>query len=146
MFTKILFPTDFSETSQRAMDYILQLKQNGVKEVVVLHVTDNHYLDKIEPFILKDTVRQIKSKIDEETRQALGATEKELRARGFNVKIVTRSGHPAEVILKLEREEDVSGVVMGSHNPSGLLEKFFAVSVAEAVVHKSTRPVLVIKQ
>ena len=145
MFTKVLFPTDFSEWSRQAMDYILQLKQNGVKEVVVLHVTDNHYLDKIEPFILKDTVRQIKSKIDEETRQALEATEKELRAGGLNVKIVLRSGHPAEEILKLEMEEDVSGVVMGSHNPSGL-EKFFADSVAEAVVHKSKRPVLVVKQ
>jgi nucleotide-binding universal stress UspA family protein len=43
------------------------------------------------------------------------------------------------------KEEDVSGVVMGSHNPSGLLEKFFGSSIAEAVVNKSKRPVLVVK-
>ena len=144
MFTKVLFPTDFSETSRQAMNCILHLKQNGLKEVVVLHVTDNHCLDKIEPFILNSIVRQVKSKIDQETQQALQATEQELSATGLNVKIVTRSGHPAEEILKLENEEDVSGVVMGSHNSSGL-EKFFAGSVAEAVVHKSKRPVLVVK-
>jgi nucleotide-binding universal stress UspA family protein len=144
MLTKILFPTDLSETSRQAMDYILQLKRSGLKDVVVLHVTDNHYLDKVEPFILNVIVRQIKTKIDQETRKALQATEKELKAGGLDVKIVIRSGHPAEEILKLEKEEDVSAVVMGSHNPSGL-EKFFADSVAEAVVHKSRRPVLVVK-
>ena len=53
MFTKIIFPTDFSETSWKAMNYIKQLKQNGLNEVVVLHVTDGDTLDKIEPFILK---------------------------------------------------------------------------------------------
>jgi nucleotide-binding universal stress UspA family protein len=144
MFTKILFPTDFSETSSKAMDYIKQLKHNGLNEVVVLHVTDGDALDKIEYLILSEHVQQIKSKICQETRDALQATERELRAGGFNVKVVTRSGHPAQEILKLEEEEDVSGVVMGSHDASGL-QKLFVGSVAEAVVHKSKRPVMVVR-
>jgi nucleotide-binding universal stress UspA family protein len=128
------------------MCFINQLKQNGLKEVVVLHVTDNYYhINKMEPFLPKDIFSQIKSKICQQTRQALEATERELRAGGFNVKIVTRSGHPVNEILKVEKEEDVSGVVMGSHNPSGLLEKFFGSSMAEAVVNKSKVPVLVVK-
>ncbi|MCU0591783.1 MAG: universal stress protein [Desulfobacterales bacterium] len=144
MFKKILFPTDFTEMSRQAMDYILQLKQNGLKEVVVLHVIDQRTLDKIEPFILSDRFQQIKSKIYQETRDLLQATEKELRSGGVNVKVVTRSGHPAQEILKLEEEEDVSGVVMGSHDSIGL-QKLFVGSVAEAVVHQSKRPVLVVK-
>lgn len=146
MFTRILFPTDFSETSRHAMYFLNQLKQNGLKEVVVLHVTENYYyLNKMEPFLPKDIVSQVKSKIDQQTRQGLQATERELRAGGLNVKIVTRSGHPVNEILKVEKEEDVSGVVMGSHHPSGLLEKFFGSSMAEAVVSKSKLPVLVVK-
>jgi nucleotide-binding universal stress UspA family protein len=144
MFTKILFPTDFSETLRQAMDYILQLKQNGLKEVVVLHVTDGDTLDKIEPFLLSDRFQKIKSKICRETLEALQAAERELRAGGFNVKVVTRSGYPVQEILKIEEEEDVSGVVMGSHGSSAL-QNLFAGSVAEAVVHKSKRPVLVVK-
>lgn len=116
MFSKILFPTDFTEMSRQAMDYILQLKQNGLKEVVVLHVIDRRTLDKIEPFILSDRFQEIKSKIFRETLEALQATERELRAGGINVKVVTRSGQPAQEILKLEEEENVSGVVMGSHD------------------------------
>lgn len=144
MFSKILFPTDFTEMSRQAMDYILQLKQNGLKEVVVLHVIDRRTLDKIEPFILSDRFQEIKSKIFRETLEALQATERELRAGGINVKVVTRSGQPAQEILKLEEEENVSGVVMGSHDSSGL-QKLFVGSVAEAVVHQSKRPVLVVK-
>jgi len=82
IFKKILFPIDFSERSLQAIDYILQLKQNGLKEVVVLHVTDGDTLDKIEPFMLTDRFQQIKSKIYQETRNLLQATERELRAGG----------------------------------------------------------------
>jgi nucleotide-binding universal stress UspA family protein len=144
MFTKILFPTDFSETSWKAMDCIKQLKRDGLKEVVVLHVMDDTALKKIEPFILSSIFQQAKSKVVRETFEALQATERELEAGGFNVKVVTRSGHPTQEILKLEEEEDVSGVVMGSHDASWM-ENLFGGSVAEAVVHKSKRPVLVVK-
>jgi nucleotide-binding universal stress UspA family protein len=144
MFTKILFPTDFSEDSRQAMNYIMQLKPNDLREVVVLHVTDDRILDKIEPFILSERFRKIKSKIDQETRAALKAIESGLRAGGLNVKVITRSGLPTREILKLEEDEDVSGVVMGSHDASGL-EKLFIGSVAETVVHRSKRPVMVVK-
>jgi nucleotide-binding universal stress UspA family protein len=45
-----------------------------------------------------------------------------------------------EYILQLKQK----GVVMGSHEASGL-QGLLAGSVAEAVVHKSKRPVLVVK-
>jgi nucleotide-binding universal stress UspA family protein len=144
MFKKIIFPTDLSDTSWQAMDYIIQLKQNGLNEVVLLHVTDDTALDKIEPFILSDRFQQIKSKACKETLERMQAIEKELRAGGLSVKIVTRSGHPAQEILKLVEEEDVSAVVMGSRD-SSRLQGLFVGSVAEAVVHKSRRPVLVVK-
>lgn len=144
MFTKVLFPTDFSETSRQAMDFILGQKENGLEEVVVLHVIDGDMLGKIEPFLQTDRFQKMITKIYRETGEALEATERELKAGGAEVKVVTRSGQPAQEILKLEEEEDVSGVVMGSHGSGGLLG-LFAGSVAEAVVHKSRRPVLIVK-
>lgn len=38
MFKKILFPTDFSDVSRKAVKYIKQLKGAGAQEVIVLHV------------------------------------------------------------------------------------------------------------
>jgi len=47
MFEKILYPTDFSDASKKALDYIKQLKGAGTKEVVVLHVIDEREIEHI---------------------------------------------------------------------------------------------------
>jgi hypothetical protein len=43
MFKKVLFPTNFSDASTRALEYIKQLKGSGTEEVVVLTVIKYHY-------------------------------------------------------------------------------------------------------
>ncbi|MEN6623030.1 MAG: universal stress protein, partial [Smithella sp.] len=40
MFRKILYPTDFSYVSKTAINYLIQLRDAGAKEVVILHVVD----------------------------------------------------------------------------------------------------------
>lgn len=40
MFEKILYPTDLSDVSKKALDYIKQLKEAGARKVIVLHVID----------------------------------------------------------------------------------------------------------
>jgi len=38
MFKKILYPTDFSDVSKKAIDYIKQLRESGSETVIVFHV------------------------------------------------------------------------------------------------------------
>ena len=45
MFSKILHPTDFSEPSTKAIEYVKKLKEAGTIEVIVLHVIDEHELN-----------------------------------------------------------------------------------------------------
>ncbi|MHC1584157.1 MAG: universal stress protein, partial [Methanosarcinales archaeon] len=40
MFTKILYPTDFSDCSKKALEYVKKLKEAGTREVIVFHVID----------------------------------------------------------------------------------------------------------
>jgi hypothetical protein len=40
MFEKILYPTDFSDVSKKALTYIMAMRGAGVKQVVVLRVID----------------------------------------------------------------------------------------------------------
>jgi nucleotide-binding universal stress UspA family protein len=145
MFSKILFPTDFSEASQLAMNCIPELRQSGLKEVVVLHVNDFRGIDKLQPFVINSRFLEARSKVLKENETAMQTIAKQLEADGIATKLVTRSGCPIEEILKVEDEENVSVVVMGSHNWSHLL-RLFTPSVAEAVVHRSKRPVVVVKQ
>ena len=47
MFEKILYPTDFSNVSKKALKYIKRLKDAGAKEVVVLHVIDEREIESV---------------------------------------------------------------------------------------------------
>ena len=40
MFEKILYPTDFSDVSKKALQYCKKLKEAGTKEVIVVHVIE----------------------------------------------------------------------------------------------------------
>jgi nucleotide-binding universal stress UspA family protein len=144
MFEKILFPTDFSAVSKKAMGYIKQLKQAGIKEVVVLHVIDGREIDAIfehSAVRFEDIVRSIRA----EAKKEMGAVERELEGNGFTVKVRIERGIPFQVILNAEEEEDVSAIVMGSHGKSNIKEMLLG-SVSEKVIRKSKKPVLVVKR
>ncbi len=38
MFKKILYPTDLSEESSKALSCLVEMKGSGIKEVILLHV------------------------------------------------------------------------------------------------------------
>ena len=50
MFKKILYPTDFSDVSKQAIDYIKQLKKGGSETVIVLHVINERVMRAIERY------------------------------------------------------------------------------------------------
>lgn len=57
---------------------------------------------------------------------------------------VTTGGRAAEEILHTAQEQDVDLIVMGTHGRSGLCHTLLG-SVAEAVVHRSRCPVLMVR-
>ena len=42
MFEKILYPTDFSDVAEKALNYVKKLKDSGAREVIVLHVNADY--------------------------------------------------------------------------------------------------------
>ena len=146
MFEKILYATDFSDVSKKALDYVKQLKDAGTKEVVVLHVID---LGEFASTALDEggalDIKKLKRDRDEHTTREMGQIETELRKIGLKVKSRIERGVPLRVILRVEEEEDVSVVVLGSHG-KGLLQEIFLGSVSEGIIRRSKRPVLVIRR
>ncbi|NIU81875.1 MAG: universal stress protein, partial [Candidatus Thorarchaeota archaeon] len=47
MFERILYPTDFSDVSKKALAYIMAMREAGVKQVVVLRVIDQKRTEHI---------------------------------------------------------------------------------------------------
>jgi nucleotide-binding universal stress UspA family protein len=147
MFKKILYPTDFSEVSGKALTFIKQLKEAGTQEVVVLHVIDERELASALQHLegglpYQDEIEKVMEKnADEGTK----ATQAELKQAGFQVKTRIEKGIPFKEILRVEEEEGVSIIVIGSHGKSNVGEMLLG-SVSEKVVRKSKKPVLVIKR
>lgn len=50
MFKKILYPTDFSDVSKKALSYLIQLKDAGTEEIIVLNVIDSRGIDAISRY------------------------------------------------------------------------------------------------
>jgi nucleotide-binding universal stress UspA family protein len=144
MFKKILYPTDFSDVAQKALDFIKELKNAGAEEVVILHVIDKRFFDAIAWYTTKD-LPEMKRDLLKEVRSEIEPIEKELKDLGFKVKVRIETGDPFTEILRVEREENVSSMAIGSHGVSNIEEMFLG-SVSEKVIRKAKKPVHVIKR
>lgn len=81
----------------------------------------------------------------DQTEKELASIEKQLKETGFKVEKRIEIGIPMREILRIEKEGDISLIVIGSHGVSNLEEMFLG-SVSEKVIRKCTKPVLVIKR
>jgi nucleotide-binding universal stress UspA family protein len=143
MFEKILYPTDFSDVAQKAIPYIEQLKCAGTKDVIILHVIDARSLDLLS--INPQDYRDAENHLLELALDNISFIKRHLEECGLNIKILIRTGNPSSQILKAEKEERVSAIVMGSHGKSNLTEVIIG-SVSERVIRNASTPVLLVKR
>jgi nucleotide-binding universal stress UspA family protein len=144
MFTRILYPTDFSDVSKKALAYIKQLKEAGTQEVIVLHVIDERQIEAVLLYARGNTCVFVDT-MEQEARKEAGAIEKEFRDYGFVASSIVKTGIPLREILKVEEDEKISLIVIGSHGKTNLKEMLMG-SVSEKVIRRAKSPVLVIKR
>ena len=146
MFKKILYPTDFSDVSKKALQYIKKLKMAGAKEVIVFHVIDEREIEQISHLAeVTLDIKKLEKQREEYAQKEIGAIEAELKESGFDIKTRIEKGIPFKDILRVEEEEDISVVVIGSHGKSCIKEMLLG-SVSEKVIRKSNKPILVIRR
>mgnify|MGYP003737374193 CR=1 FL=1 len=138
----ILIPTDFSESSDNALNVGIAIAERHKAEIILLHVIDRFaYLQPAEVFLpdvrpLPDINYMIENRIKE-------FAENIKKKTGLEVKGKVRSGQPFEQICRLAFEEEVSMIVIASHGSGGLRGLFMG-SEAYRVVKNATCPVLTI--
>ena len=146
MFRKILYPTDFSDATHKAIQFIKKLKEAGTEEVVILHVIDDRTIHSLERYTAQYAdMSLIVQDIKEKALQAIGPIEEEFKESGLKVKTRVEHGIPFSRILQVEEEENVSLTVIGSHGRSNIASMLLG-SVSEKVIRKSKKPVIVIKR
>ena len=154
-YQNILVATDFTPNSDHAFKYaLLMAKQHGAK-IHLLHVVPQvdtsmrnyfstikgqDWMNDFEQQHAAEAHSEIKKELDSFARKELADTpqDQELFA-GSEVAI----GNPVATILETADRLDADVIVMGTHS-KGALEHALLGSVAEKVLHKSTRPVFVV--
>ncbi|MBN2515014.1 MAG: universal stress protein [Deltaproteobacteria bacterium] len=145
MFEKILLPTDFSDVAEKALNFVKQLKDAGTQEVVILHVIKKNSPEVIAQYSSIRDFEEVEKEVEGDARKRISRIEKELKECGFNVQVRIETGFPFSEILRVETEENVSAIVIGSHGLSNIKEMLLG-SVSESVIRKSKNPIIVVKR
>ena len=134
-FENILFPTDFSDTSERAFAYVENIARESRPAVTLLHVLEDQHTTHLS----RQGIKELKS-LD---IRRLEEMQQRLERLGSQVVIEWTSGSPGKEIVNLSREGHYSLVVMGNQGKGFFREALFG-SVANEVARAAEIPVLFI--
>ncbi|MBE0425962.1 MAG: universal stress protein [Nitrospirae bacterium] len=136
LFSRILYPTDWSDCAKEALLHLKGLKDAGVEEVIIAHVMNEKAMKLQPPDIFRAFEREDKKKLEE--------VKHELEEEGLKVKTSLSVGNARADLIKIAKEENISLIVMGAHG-KGYIEGILWGSVSRNVVEYSDRSVLLIK-
>jgi len=135
-FRRILYPTDWSECAQNALQYLKGIKDARVEEVVVAHVMDEKAM-KLQP---EEKFREFE-RIDHDK---LNLVKEDLEKEGFKVRTLLQVGNPRAELIRIARQEEISLILMGTHG-KGRMKGILWGSVSRNTAEYSESPIILIK-
>ena len=144
MYDTILFPTDGSDASLRALDHALELAETYGATLHVLYVVDTSY-----PYGDFDgaavDLTSVFETLREEGERTIETVEERAATAGVDVVGATREDSAVHrAILEYADEVDADVLVMGTHGRRGL-DRWLLGSVTERVVRGADVPVLTVR-
>ena len=141
--TRILHPTDFSDSAAEATAYACAFAKEFQAELHLLHVIPNFV--GLEPRVYTPEafdgyVDSMKQEAESKFAEIVGS---KLQGNRNPVHVLTQ-GKPFVEIIRYAREHDIDLIVMGTHGRSALPHMLLG-SVAEHVVRKAACPVLTVR-
>jgi len=136
-FEQILFPTDFSHSSDTGLEFATALARKLGARMIIVHVE--------EPPVVYGTGEMyygVPNPDSEALTGMLSAVKPSDPSVPYEHRLVT--GDPASEIVRLAEESGADMIVMGTHGRTGLRRMLMG-SVAEAVVRRAHCPVLSFK-
>jgi len=137
--TRILLPTDFSETSFKAATFAFDLLGTANTKYTLVHtylkpMFDNALLPRIGNSTQREAVNGLR-RFERRCRQYVGKAVIAKKASHFLL---------VDLLNDLDREKGADMIVMGTHGFSSVMGLIMG-SVATKVIHLATMPVLLVK-
>ncbi|MDL1969374.1 MAG: universal stress protein [Candidatus Desulfofervidaceae bacterium] len=137
---KILFATKFRELSFDALSALLELKDAGLKEVVLLHVIEREQVGFV-PY--GGYLKEEEERLREIARVRFEEWQQFLERKGIKSKFHILVGKPVPKILAVAEEDNVDLIVAGRKKRRAL-ERYVGSNMLD-LLHHSKKPVLVFK-
>ena len=131
IFSKVLFPTDFSQPAEAALSFLKGLP--GIGELLLLNVVSSG-----------ETEEEIEANVAK-ARQKINELSSELSKEGISVKAQVVVGHPVEAIRYEAEMQDVSLIAISSQGAVAI-KKGRIGSTAYDVANSASRPVLILRR
>lgn len=134
----IVVATDFGETADRAIAEAAELARDCDAKITIVHAYMNPAYIASQPMMMVDLVGDIIRDAEERLERTVAS----YRASGSLMSSVLREGPSAKVVLDVADERRADLIVVGTHGREGVRRALLG-SVAEEIVRRSDRPVLV---
>ena len=139
----VLVPLDGSELAEEALSKGLEQVSGGVSEVLLVHCLDFNLMCASAPLMPPHTFVEIEEQDRERNQRYLDRHLAALKERGYQARSLIVRGEPVETIVEAARQQGVDLILLSTHGRTGLA-RFFMGSVAEGIIRRADRPVLVI--
>jgi nucleotide-binding universal stress UspA family protein len=140
---KILVPTDFSETSKKAVQYALRFAEQFGCEIALLYVVEPATPMIGAPLAVEPFTEEDEFSMAEKDLAALAAESHTSAAH--SVSSFVRVGHAPNEITKAAKDLDVDLIIIATHGYTSWKHLCIG-STAERVVRTAPCPVLVVRE
>ena len=137
-FERILVPTDFSETSERALEYAKAIAKKDNSQLLLVHVSPPMNIITPPEAAWVD-VAELETAEEERLEQSGAA----LRSEGYRARTISLTGALYDELLSAVKQNDVDLIVLGTHGRKGY-DRLLLGSDAEAILRQVRCPVLLV--
>jgi nucleotide-binding universal stress UspA family protein len=139
---RILVPTDFSDQSQKAFLYAVEMARLFEAEIVLLHVFDQRVVNDVFHIhqLPPEEARQEMLRRAEERMETFSILDE---AKGIPLRTRFEEGIPPQVVQETAEEIEADLIVIGTHGETGLTHLLYG-TTAEGVVRGAPCPVLTV--
>jgi nucleotide-binding universal stress UspA family protein len=116
----------------KVLDVFEDLRARGADKVILLHVVDERSFQAMEHYAY-GRAEEVEKHILDSAGTELEKMVQKLQKQGLTVIPKVVVGVPVREILKTEKEDDVSMIVLGSHGGSNLQEIFLGYRASSPV-------------
>lgn len=139
---KIILPVDFSDSSNKLVDYAINFAKDINAEIALIHVAATDI-----GFVIGDMGFQYFPEVEENEikyeLKELNKLEQKVSAQGINCTHILKQGIAGDTILEFADSQNADYIVVGSHGRSGVYDVFIG-SLTKEITKKSKIPVLVV--